>query len=98
LIVLLPGQEHPEQYHKVKEETFHLLYGDAWINLDGKVRKCHTGEVIVVEKGMIHSFGTETGVVIEEISSTHHVEDSFYTDPAIAKNEYRKTLLTYWLD
>ena len=98
LIVLLPGQEHPEQYHKVKEETFHLLYGDAWINLDGKVRKCQTGEVIVVEKGMIHSFGTETGVVIEEISSTHHVEDSFYTDPAIAKNEYRKTLLTYWLD
>jgi len=98
LIVLLPGQKHPEQYHKVKEETFHLLYGDAWINLNGKVRKCQTGEVVVVERGVKHSFSTETGVIIEEISSTHHVEDSFYTDPAIAENEYRKTLLTYWMD
>jgi mannose-6-phosphate isomerase-like protein (cupin superfamily) len=98
LIVLLPGQKHPEQYHKVKEETFHLLYGDAWINLDGKVRKCQAGEVVVIEKGIKHTFGTETGVVIEEISSTHYADDSYYTDPAVMENPYRKTLLTYWLD
>jgi len=97
LIVLLPGQKHPEQYHKVKEETFHILYGSAWINLNGNVRTHQTGEVVVVERGMKHSFGTEKGVVIEEISSTHQMEDSFYTDPDIAKNEYRKTLLTYWM-
>jgi len=27
LIVVLPGQTHPEQYHKKKEETFHILFG-----------------------------------------------------------------------
>lgn len=98
LIVMLPGQKHPEQYHEVKEETFHILSGDAWLSLGGKVRKCQTGEVIVIEKGTKHSFGTESGVVIEEISSTHRVEDSFYTDPTIGKNKCRKTILTYWLD
>jgi sialic acid synthase SpsE/quercetin dioxygenase-like cupin family protein len=98
LIILLPGQRHPEQYHKVKEETFHLLYGRAWVDLNGAHREYQTGEVVVVERGIRHSFGTDTGVVIEEISSTHHGSDSFYTDPNVAKNEYRKTLLTYWLD
>ena len=98
LIILLPGQKHPEQYHKQKEETFHILYGDAWANLDGDVRQYKAGEVVTVEKGVKHSFGTDTGVIIEEISSTHYVDDSYYTDPAIMQNQYRKTLLTYWLD
>ncbi|MFC2038932.1 N-acetylneuraminate synthase family protein [Chloroflexota bacterium] len=98
LLILLPGQQHPEQSHDVKEETFHVLYGDVWINLDGEVRKCELGEVVTVDRGVKHSFGTENGAVIEEISSTHHVNDSSYTDPAIMKNKYRKTVLTYWLD
>jgi sialic acid synthase SpsE/D-lyxose ketol-isomerase len=98
LLILLPGQQHPEQYHKQKEETFHVLYGDVWINLNGKVRQCELGEVVTVDRGVKHSFGTNTGAVIEEISSTHYVDDSCYTDQAIMQNEYRKTLLTYWLD
>ena len=98
LLILLPGQQHPEQYHKMKEETFHVLYGDVWINMDGKVRQCELGEVVTIDRGVKHSFGTETGAVIEEISSTHYVDDSSYTDPAIMQNKHRKTLLTYWLD
>ena len=98
LILMLPGQQHPEQYHEQKEETFHILYGDAWANLDGDVRQYKAGEVVTIEKGVKHSFGTDTGVIIEEISSTHYVHDSYYTDPAIMQNQYRKTLLTYWLD
>lgn len=98
LVILLPGQKHPEQHHKQKEETFHILYGDARVNLDGTERQCKTGEVVTIETGTKHSFGTGTGVIIEEISSTHYVDDSYYTDPAIMQNQYRKTLLTYWLD
>ena len=30
-MVLFPGQKHPEQWHNVKEETFHVLFGE--INL-----------------------------------------------------------------
>jgi hypothetical protein len=36
--------------------------------------------------------------VIEEISSTHWADDSFYTDEAINRNRDRKTRLTYWLN
>jgi sialic acid synthase SpsE/mannose-6-phosphate isomerase-like protein (cupin superfamily) len=98
LIVLLPNQKHPEQYHKQKEETFHILHGKVSISLDGNEKEYNKGDVVIVERGMKHSFKTNTGVVIEEISSTHWVNDSFYTDPRIAENEDRKTLLTYWLE
>jgi len=98
LIVILPGQSHPEQLHKVKEETFHVLHGNVWVNVDGQERQITRGDVVVIERGMKHSFGSDTGAVIEEISSTHSGEDSFYTDPKIMENTDRKTLLTYWFD
>jgi len=98
LIILLPKQKHPEQHHKQKEETFHILHGSAMISLDGTVREYHKGDVVIIERGMKHSFETDAGVIIEEISSTHSANDSFYTDPTIAENENRKTLLTYWLE
>ena len=98
LLILLPGQKHPEQCHELKEETFQILYGDVWLNLDENMRQCQSGEVVIIDRGVKHSFGTETGAVIEEISSTHYADDSSYTDPAIMQNKYRKTLLTYWLD
>jgi N-acetylneuraminate synthase len=97
ILVLLPGQKHPEQYHRTKEESFQVLYGDLSITLNGEARQCRPGDVVVVERGVRHSFCTETGAVLEEVSLTHDAEDSFYTDPLIAKNEHRKSLLTYWL-
>ena len=97
LIILLPGQMHPEQYHKKKEETFHVLYGDVSINLDGEEKQIRRGDIVVVEKGKRHSFSTKRGAVIEEISSTHWKEDSYYTDPVIGRNKNRKTFLTYWM-
>jgi sialic acid synthase SpsE/quercetin dioxygenase-like cupin family protein len=97
LIILLPGQKHPEQFHRQKEETFHVLYGDVYLNLDGDNRTCSAGEVIVVERGEKHTFGSTHGAIIEEISSTHYVDDSFYTDPTVMQNSNRKTFLTYWL-
>jgi len=44
-----------------------------------------------------HRFQTRSGVVFEEISSTHNKSDSYYSDPAIAQNANRKTWLTYWM-
>jgi N-acetylneuraminate synthase len=49
-----------------------------------------------VEREVRHEFWSEHGAVIEEVSSTHFREDSYYTDPAIAKNLNRKTQLTYF--
>jgi len=98
LIVMLPGQKHPEQYHRKKEETFHVLYGTVLLNLNGSLMKCGQGDIVTVERGVKHSFSSPNGAVIEELSSTHYSDDSFYTDPAILANKERKTRLTHWLD
>ncbi len=97
LIISLPGQVHPEQYHHKKEETFHVLYGQVRLTLDGVEKVYGPGSVITVERGVRHRFVSDTGTVIEEISSSHYKDDSYYTDPAISANKSRKTLLTYWM-
>ena len=97
LIVVLPRQNHPEQYHNHKEETFHILYGDLDVVLDGEARKCGPGDVVTVERTVRHAFTSKTGAIFEEISSTHHKDDSFYTDPKIGENKERKTFLTHWM-
>lgn len=98
LLVSLPGQTHPEQYHEKKEETFHIIYGEIMLELDGVPMVCRPGDVVTIEPGVRHTFRTESGAVIEEISTKHDRNDSFYTDPAIMENQQRKTLLTYWMD
>ena len=98
LIVQTPGQKHPAHYHQKKEETFHLLYGDVEVWLDGIKRNLVPGEVCLVMPGVWHSFSTKNGCVIEEISTTHFKNDSFYKDPRInqLKLEERKTTVPNW--
>jgi len=96
LLVLLPGQHHPEQYHLQKEETFHILHGTVRMTLDGVESTANPGDVLTVEREVRHEFWSEAGAVVEEVSSTHFKEDSYYTDPAIMQNPNRKTQLTYF--
>ena len=98
LIIALPGQVHPEQYHNEKEETFVVLYGDVLLRLDGKLKKLERGDVVTVEPEVRHTFSTKNGCVIEEVSSTHYLDDSYYTDKSISKNKNRKTFITHWLN
>ena len=96
LLVLLPGQHHPEQFHKQKEETFHILHGTVHVRLDGVESLVAPGDVLTVEHEVRHEFWSDDGAIIEEISSTHFRDDSYYSDPAIMQNTHRKTLLTYF--
>ncbi len=96
ILIMLPGQAHPEQYHKKKEETFHVLWGSGIIRLDGINQPMKPGDVFVIKPGIRHYFCSENGVVLEEISSTHFVDDSYYTDELIHDNKSRKTFLTHW--
>ena len=98
LIAVLPGQKHPEQFHKLKEETFHVLHGNLRLRLDDEERECGPGSVITIAPGVRHAFESDGGAVFEEISSTHFANDSFYTDDNINKNANRKTVLRYWID
>lgn len=98
LIIQLASQNHPSHYHSKKEETFHILYGELHVNLDGVAKILYPGDTLTVHRGIWHSFTTPTGVIFEEISTTHFNNDSFYADQAInaLAREARKTQLTNW--
>lgn len=91
IIVLLSGQHHPNHYHRIKEETFLVVYGDFILELDDKSKVLGPGESFTIERGIKHSFSSINGAVIEEISTTHYNDDSFYDDTKITDNQYRKT-------
>jgi N-acetylneuraminate synthase len=94
LIVQVPGQYHPEHCHEKKEETFQVLYGELLLNLAGKEMILRPGDQVLVDRGQVHSFTTRTGVVVEEVSTTHFTNDSFYNDPKIVSDPaLRKTRL-----
>jgi N-acetylneuraminate synthase len=92
LIVQFTGQRHPAHRHVQKEETFQVISGTLHINVGGTERTLKPGETQLVERGVLHSFWTDTGVIFEEISTTHIKGDSEYddasipSDPAIRKS------------
>jgi len=85
LIIMQPKQAHPMHHHVKKEETFELLSGDCSINLNNKIIKLKLGTPVLIPRGVDHSFSSESGCVIEEISTTHFKGDSVYEDPEIFK-------------
>jgi N-acetylneuraminate synthase len=98
LVIQLPRQKHPYHFHKQKEETFQLLGGDLEIVKDGIKTAMAPGDIFLVEPGAWHKFHTLGGAIIEEVSTTHYNNDSFYEDPAIAgiTREQRKTQVANW--
>ncbi|MBT8342128.1 MAG: N-acetylneuraminate synthase family protein [Desulfatitalea sp.] len=98
LIIMLPGQQHPAHYHKRKEETFQILSGELILDLGSGEKAYGPGDLILVERGVKHSFRSEGGCIFEEVSGTHYTDDSYYDDPEILKNINRKTEMTFWMD
>lgn len=98
LIVLLPRQKHPYHFHKKKEETFQLLFGDMEVEIDGQRDSLNLGDTVLVEPNQWHKFSTLHGAIFEEISTTHYNDDSYYEDERIAliPREKRKTKLSNW--
>lgn len=98
LMVILPGQKHPNHRHKVKEETFQLLWGDFEVNLDGKLVKMKSGDKLLVERRAWHSYSSQGGAIVEEVSTTHIKGDSEYEDERIRYLDpmERKTILEDW--
>ncbi len=98
LLILLPGQENPTHTHKIKEETFQVLYGTLRLVAGGEEKILNAGDTFTMERGVPHSFSSEEGCVFEEVSSTHIRNDSYYDDPRISSMDpmERKTILTDW--
>ena len=98
IIVQIAGQSHPSHYHKRTEETFQILWGELWSEVDGRQKLLKPGDTQLVLPGVWHRFWSETGCVFEEISTTHFNNDSVYRDTAINNLERheRKTIVDHW--
>ncbi len=98
ILVQLPGQSHPLHYHKLKEETFLVLWGELLSELDGRERVLKPGDTLTIPPGVWHRFSTKTGCVFEEISTTAFANDSVYRDPTIndLTSNQRKTVVDHW--
>lgn len=95
-IILLPGQTHPTQHHKIKEETFILISGDLELTVDNKTNNLSKGGIYTIQREHKHAMYTEDGCVIEELSTTHIPDDSYYSDNKINENKNRKFIVNYW--
>ena len=93
LIIVLPGQKHPAQFHKVKEESFFILHGTVNLILDKKKYIMKPGDLKTIKKKMVHEFYSKNGAVIEELSTEHVKSDSFYLDKKIDNNKNRKSFI-----
>jgi N-acetylneuraminate synthase len=98
ILIQLPGQQHPLHKHKLKEETFRLLWGDLEVDLNGNRVQLKPGDKLLVERGAVHGFRSTGGAIFSEVSTRHIVGDSYYDDPAIAELDpmQRKTALESW--
>ena len=98
LLVVLPKQSHPNHYHKLKEETFQVLSGSLDIVVDGHKRKLYPGDCCLVQPGVFHSFSSIDGCIVEEVSTTHYKDDSYYQDNYInnLESNERKTKVDHW--
>lgn len=97
LAIQLPGQRHPMHYHKQKEETFQVLHGVLNMKVEGRGRVLYPGDTQLIQQGVWHEFWTETGVIFEEVSTTHTGNDSYYEDKSINRNGVnRKTRVNQW--
>ena len=93
LIIMLPGQKHPAQFHKKKEESFFILRGSINLVLDKKKYYLKTGDLKTVKKRQVHFFSTKKGAIIEELSTTSTKSDSYYLDKKIVENKKRKSFI-----
>ena len=93
--VLLAGQSYPRHYHKIKTETFFVIYGNLIVSREDDEYLLKPGELLSIERGEAHSFSSDTGVVFEEMSTTYIKNDSIYENHNIRKRSYeqRRTLI-----
>ena len=98
LIIVLPGQNHPSHAHRIKEETFQLLYGDLTVTKEDVVTHMKPGDMQTVLRGEYHSFTSVNGAIFEEISTTAMKSDSYYQEAKISRLDpiERKTILKKW--
>ena len=97
---MLPNQTHPVHYHKIKNETFHIITGNLTLTLNGVTKKLKSGDIVDIKKNSHHKFKAgPNGCIFDEISTTSIKSDSHYQNLKIKnmKRFERKTIVTSWV-
>jgi sialic acid synthase SpsE/quercetin dioxygenase-like cupin family protein len=100
ILILLPNQKHPLHFHKIKEESFIILFGTLLLKDGKRSFNLKEGDVIHLKKNSWHNFiAGANGCIFEEISTTSLKNDSFYKSNKIntQKLEQRKTFINKWI-
>jgi mannose-6-phosphate isomerase-like protein (cupin superfamily) len=53
-VVIPPGKLSPAHYHKVSEETYHMLKGQARMVIDGREFTLSPGQSLLILPGEVH--------------------------------------------
>lgn len=95
-LFMFPGQSHPEQYHKIKHETFLILKGSIKLVLNNETCMYNKGELISIPPNKNHQFSSVSFTVIEELSTKSLSSDSYYIDDKINNTKKRKSFINLW--
>ena len=84
-LTILPGQTCPNHYHKIIKETFFILKGDVTMILNNNELLMRPGDKVTLPPRTWHAFTSETGAIIEEITTHQIKDDSYFEDPSIRR-------------
>jgi len=84
-LTVLPGQVCPNHYHKQIKETFFVLRGHVKMRLGDEVVDMKAGDKLTMAPGTWHTFSSDGGAVIEEVTTRQVKDDSYFEDPAIQR-------------
>ncbi len=59
LVAIPPGKRSPTHYHKVSEETYHMLKGRARMVVDGREFELTPGQSLLILPGEVHQICNE---------------------------------------
>lgn len=95
IVVMIEGQSYPVHYHRIKDESYFMLYGDLEVTIEEETSRLEKGDLISVPRRFTHSFATEHGCVFEEVSTAYLNNDSVYEDESIRKMEKKDKVNVY---
>jgi mannose-6-phosphate isomerase-like protein (cupin superfamily) len=82
-IVIPPGKASLLHYHKICEETYYLLQGQARMVLDGQTFTASPGEAILILPSQRHQIFNDGATDLEFLAicaPAWHPDDSFYEE------------------
>jgi len=84
-LTLQPAQVCPNHYHKLIKETFFVITGHVRMRIGDEVVDMRAGDKLTMPPGTWHTFTSDDGAIIEEVTTRQVEGDSYFEDPGIQR-------------